>query len=265
MSERALDRVMVVLGAAVVGLAIFGAVLALAPGGASPHAVATDVLGAAHEGIDRVGDRLPDGGTALVALPTGTFEVATGAPPRPVAAAILRWLPQQTGATAVVRGADGAWAAVSVPEAGSAVPAALVAALVAVVGMVAMSLLFNLLHRPGAVLHANPGPQPPPMPDDRPLLREREVLVRGLVDLLPQLPEGLVWQAEKALSTVGVRQVVADGERVDPRRHHVVGTEPPVDADRVNTVARTIRPGYADGDQLVIHPKVVVYATDQAR
>lgn len=259
MSERALDRLMVTLGAAVVGVAIFGAVLALAPAGPSPHAVATEVLDAARHGVDEVGGRLPDGGAALVTLPAGTFEVTPGTRPRPVAAAVLRWLPEQTGATAVVRGADGSWAAVSVPEGGSAVPAGLVAALVAVVGVVAMSFLFNLVHRPGAVLHVQP------RPDNRPSLQQRDVLVRGLVDLLPRLPDGLVRQAEDALSTVGVRPVVPDGERVDPQRHHVVGTEPPVDEDRANTVARTIRPGYADGDRLVIHPKVVAYATDQAR
>jgi hypothetical protein len=265
MSERTLDRLMVLFGAAVVGVAIFGAVLALAPSGPSPHAVATEVLDATRDGIDQVGGHLPDGGSALVALPTGTFEVTADAEPRRVAAAVLRWLPEQTGATAVARGPDGAWAAVAVPEGGSAVPAALVGALVAVVGVVAMSLLFNLFHRPGAVLHVQqPVPQPPPL-DNRPLREERAVLVRGLVDLLPQLPDGLVWQAEKALSTVGVRPVVADGERVDPQRHHVVGTEPPMDATRVNTVARTVRPGYADRDRLVIHPKVVVYATDQVR
>jgi GrpE protein len=262
MSERVLDRLMVLLGAAVVGVAIFGAVLALAPAAPSPHAVATEVLDAAHRGMGQARDRLPDGGAALVALPTGTFEVAADGRPQPAPAAILRWLPEQTGATAVVRGTDGSWAAVSVPEGGSAVPAGLVAALVAIVGVVAMSLLFNLFHRPGDVLHVQPTAQ---QPDSGPVLEQRAVLVRGLVDLLPQLPDGLVWQAEKALSTVGVRPVVADGEPVDPQRHHVVGTEPPGDADRANTVARTVRPGYADGDRLVIHPRVVVYATDQAR
>jgi hypothetical protein len=263
-----LDRLMVLLGAAVIGVAIFGAVLALAPSGPSPRAVASEVLDAARDGIDQVRGHLPDGSSALVSLPTGTYAVTSDARPRPSTAAIQRWLPAQTGATAVAQGRDGAWAAVSVPEGGSAVPAALVGALVAVVGVIAMSLLFNLFHRPGAVLHVQqPVPQQPPVvpPDTGPLREERAVLVRGLVELLPQLPDGLVWQAEKALSTVGVRQVVADGELVDPRRHHVVGTEPPLEGNRVNTVARTVRPGYADGDRLVIHPKVVVYATDQAR
>lgn len=264
MSERTLDRLMVLLGAAVVGVAIFGAVLALAPGASSPHAVATEAIEAAHDGVDRVSGVLPDGGAALVALPAGTFEVTAGTEPRPVAAAVLRWLPRQTGATAVVRGADGSWVAVAVPEDGSAVPAALVAALVAIVGVIAMSLLFHLFHRPSVVLHPPPPALPPPLPrqDNR---EERAVLIRGLVNLLPQLPDGLVWQVEKALSAAGVRPVVADGERVDPQRHHVVGTEAPVDAARVNTVARTIRPGYADGDRLLIHPKVVVYASDHPR
>lgn len=135
------------------------------------------------------------------------------------------------------------------------VVAGLVAALVAVAGVLAMPPLVDFLsdHRVA--------PQPDPRVD--PLLEQRDALVLGLVDLLPQLPDGLVWQAENALKKVGVRPVVADGEVVDPSRHHVVGTETPADAAQVNTVARTIRPGYADGDRLVAHPKVVVYAVDQ--
>src|SRR6266496_3296269 len=69
MSERTLDRLMALLGAAVVGLAIFGAVLALAPSGPDPHAVAADVLAAAQDGIDQAGSSLPEGGAALVTVP----------------------------------------------------------------------------------------------------------------------------------------------------------------------------------------------------
>lgn len=248
MTERVLDRLMVVVAAAVVGVLVFGIVLALAASGSSPHAVATDVLAAARNGIDGVAERLPNGGAALVHLPAGTFEVPED-PQRTPTAAVLPWLDSHAGASAVARGDDGSWAAVSLPENGSAVPAGLVAALVAVIGVLAVPLLGN--RHPQAVVHIT-------QPDPR-ILEQRAALVGGLVDLLPQLPEAVAWQAENTLTQAGVRQVVPDGEFVDPKRHHVVGTELPPDVARVNTVARTIRPGYVDGDRFVTHPKVVVY------
>lgn len=142
-----------------------------------------------------------------------------------------------------------------VPESPQRIVAGIVAAVVGFVGVLGMPLLLDfLVHRT------------PPVEEDPYTLRDqRAALVRGLVDLLPQLPDGLVWQAENALTKVGVHPVVPDGEPVDPGRHHVVGTEPPLDTALVNTVARTIRPGYADGDRLVSHPKVVVYTMDPER
>lgn len=183
MDDKVLNRIVIVLAAAVVGVVVFSLVLVLAP------------------------EAAPTGG------PQGT--------PTPMVAG-------------------------------------LVAALVAFAGVLAMPLLLGFL--------SIRRPEPVARPDPRvgPLLDQRAALVRGLVDLLPQLPDGLVWQAENTLKQVGVRQVVPDGEVVDPLRHHVVGTEPPADATQVNTVARTIRPGYADGERLVIHPKVVVYTMDKA-
>jgi hypothetical protein len=252
MTERVLDRLMVVVAAAVVGVLVFGIVLALAASGPSPHAVATDVLAAARNGVDGVAERLPDGGAALVHLPAGTFEISEKTQQTP--AAVLPWLDSHAGASAVARGDDGSWAAVSLPENGSAVPAGLVAALVAVIGVLAVPLLGN--RHPQAVVHIT-------QPDPR-ILEQRAALVGGLVDLLPQLPEAVAWQAENTLTQAGVRQVVPDGEFVDPKRHHVVGTELPPDVARVNTVARTIRPGYVDGNRFVTHPKVVVY-TQAAR
>jgi len=187
MNERVLNRIVIVLAAAVVGVVVFSLVLVLAP----------------------------------EAAPT------------------INESPQRTPTPMV---------------------AGLVAALVAAAGVLAMPLLLDFLsvRRPEPVARQQPDPRVGP------LLDQRAALVRGLVDLLPQLPDGLVWQAENTLAQVGVRPVVPDGEVVDPLRHHVVGTEPPADATQANTVARTIRPGYADGERLVIHPKVVVYAMDQA-
>lgn len=256
MTERVLDRLMIMLAAAVVGVLVLGIVLALAPSPPEPHTVATEVLSNARTGVDGVAERLPEGAAALVSGPEGTFEVPEN--PQGTKAAVLPWLDEHLGASAVARGDDGSWAAVSLPENGSAVPAGLVAALVAMLGVLAMPLLSNLLshRRPQAVVYVKQ--------QDPRALEQRAALVRGLVDLLPQLPEAVAWQAENALTKAGVRQVVPDGELVDPRRHHVVGTETPTDAGRINTVARTVRPGYADGDRLVTHPKVVVYTMDQA-
>lgn len=247
MTERVLDRLMIAVAAAVVGVLVLGIVLALVPSGPQPHAVATEVLDAARNGVDGVAERLPDGGVALVHLPAGTFEISDRTKQTP--AAVLPWLDNHAGAAAVARGDDGSWAAVSLPENGSTVPAGLLAALVAVVGVLAVRLLGN--RRQEAVIHIQ-------RPDPR-ILEQRAALVGGLVDLLPQLPEAVAWQAENTLAKAGVRPVVPDGEFVDPRRHHVVGTELPPDVARVNTVARTIRPGYVDGDRFVTHPKVVVY------
>jgi GrpE len=258
-SERALDRLMIVLAAAVVGVVVFGAVLALVPKPPSPDVVAAEVLDAAHEGIDKVDAQLPDGGTALVAIPGGPFEIIKGKAPALMPDAVVPWLSGQNGATAVAAGGDSTWAAVAVPDGGSATMAGLVAALVAALGVLAMPLLLNH-RRPKTVMHVQQAD-----PRLGPMLDERATLVKSLIELLPQLPDGVAWQAENALAKAGVHQIVPDGELVDPQRHHVVGTEPPADLARVNTVARTIRPGYADGDRLVIHPKVVVYAMDQAR
>ena len=83
-----------------------------------------------------------------------------------------------------------------------------------------------------------------------------------MAELLPSMPEALVWQAEKALTEVGVQAIVPDGEPFDAAAHHIVGTEPVPRGGRENIVARTVRPGYADGEKILVYPKVVVYADD---
>ena len=76
---------------------------------------------------------------------------------------------------------------------------------------------------------------------------------------MPQLPDALAWQAVNALTTAGVVVVRADGQPFDPALHHVAGVEPSPDPRLVDTVARTVRPGYVDQGQVVVHPKVVIY------
>ncbi|MEJ2855879.1 MULTISPECIES: nucleotide exchange factor GrpE [unclassified Saccharothrix] len=141
---------------------------------------------------------------------------------------------------------DGWWASVAVP---ATVPPPTLPALALLVGAVLLG---------AAATGVNRGRATPP-----PASRQKDILVRGLTDLMPKLPEGVAWQAENLLAAAGVRVVVPDGRPVDPRSHHVVGTEPTEDEDAVDTVARTVRPGYADGERIVVCPSVIAYVPDE--
>ena len=113
-----------------------------------------------------------------------------------------------------------------------------------------------------------PGTEPVASPELRRLRRDAEqktLLARSLAELVPSMPDALVWQAERALADVGVRPVVPDGEPFDPAAHFVVGTEPVPAGGREDIIARTIRPGYADDENILVFPKVVVYADDTGR
>jgi GrpE len=110
-----------------------------------------------------------------------------------------------------------------------------------------------------------PGTEPIAGTELRQLRRSAEqktALARSVAELVPSLPDALVWRAEQALADVGVRSVVPDGQLFDAEAHHVVGTEPVPRGGRENTIARTIRPGYADGETILVYPKVIVYADD---
>jgi hypothetical protein len=113
-----------------------------------------------------------------------------------------------------------------------------------------------------------PGTEPVASRELQRLRRDAEqktLLARSLAELVPSMPDALVWQAERALADVGVRQVVPDGEPFDPAAHFVVGTEPVPAGGREDIIARTIRPGYADDENILVFPKVVVYADDTGR
>jgi hypothetical protein len=90
--------------------------------------------------------------------------------------------------------------------------------------------------------------------------QQKAVLARSVAELVPSMPEALIWQAEKALAEVGVRRVVPDGEPFDAAAHYAVGTEPVPSDGRENAIARTVRPGYSDDEEILVYPKVVVYA-----
>lgn len=86
------------------------------------------------------------------------------------------------------------------------------------------------------------------------------VLAREMVDLLDTLPnESQRYQVHRALSDAGIVEFEADGELFDPERHEVVDVEWTDDRSRESRVARTVRPGYADGTRVIRAAEVLVY------
>ncbi|MBW4721075.1 nucleotide exchange factor GrpE [Saccharothrix obliqua] len=203
---------------------------------AARRAPAPDVIA---DGVARV---LPPGGRAVVVRPArGNEPSSRGGTDRvavvvgDVDRAAVSLLVSAGGAVGVGASPDGWWAAVAVPaEARPPVGAALGL----LVGAVLLGAAANEAPRRGA---------------------RADVLVRGLTDLVPRLPAELAGRVEDALAAAGVRPVVPDGRPVDPVRHRVVGVEPTDDAELVGTVARTVRPGYAEGGRLLVPPLVVRY------
>ena len=166
----------------------------------------------------------------------------------------------------------------TIPQLTSAWPGALVGALVtAGTGLVVGALLLALMAR---ATQAAPGPptgrvaatrsSSTPAPDThrpavsaadprvRQLIDQRAALVRGVADMISLLPEELAWQATNVLKDAGVRILVPDGQRFDPGVHHAVGTQPSVDGQLPETIARTVRAGYADGERVLVPARVVV-------
>jgi hypothetical protein len=180
---------------------------------------------------------------------------------------------------AVVKGPHNAFAMAAVDDTGgrSAIPLLLAAAVVTALAWLGGAMFCRRRTRwepqptTGAAAMAPripPGTEPVASPELRQLrrdARQRATLARSLAELVPSMPDALVWQAEKALAEVGVRAVVPDGEPFDPARHHVVGTQPVPPGGRENTIARTVRSGYADDQDILVYPKVVVYADDTGR
>jgi hypothetical protein len=97
----------------------------------------------------------------------------------------------------------------------------------------------------------------PQSPDPR--LTQRERLVRKLAELVHTLPPEYAWQAANVLESAGVQQILADGKAFDPAVHYAVGTESTPDAALHDVVARTLKPGWADRERVVVPARVVVY------
>lgn len=99
-----------------------------------------------------------------------------------------------------------------------------------------------------------------------PASADRHRVVEALVDLLDAVPtESLRYRVHRALSDAGVSEFGADGELFDPTRHHVQDVEWTDDPGRESRVARTLRPGFTDGADVVRAAEVLVYRTTRTR
>jgi hypothetical protein len=150
---------------------------------------------------------------------------------------------------------------------GSAVPAMGVAGLgVSLAGLVGL-LAFGPSRRTPPVLAspAEPGlpalsPAPAPVVDPV-TAQHRTRLIDTLVELLPELSEGLALRDVAALEAVGaVRVSPVPGEVFDPRLHAAAGVEPTDRADLAGRVARTLRPGFVDAGRVVGFAHVTVFS-----
>ena len=159
---------------------------------------------------------------------------------------------------------NGTWVAMTA-EPPSRVP---VTALIITVCTALATALAVLVHRtsrdpamaPAAAAVAEPLPvSAGPDPQVLELHAQRQRMVRGLTELAATLPPEFEWQAENALNAAGVRALDADGQAFDPHLHHAVDTEPTPHATLNDTVARTLRRGWVDGDHVVVPARVVVY------
>jgi hypothetical protein len=102
------------------------------------------------------------------------------------------------------------------------------------------------------------GTQPEVRQPTRP--HDQSVLAADLVDLLDAAPsDSLRYRIRRTLSDAGIVEYAADGEVFDPERHNVVDLEWTDDPTRSSRVARTLRPGFADGAHIVRAADVLVY------
>jgi hypothetical protein len=159
------------------------------------------------------------------------------------------WRVWGVGVTAAVAGAAVAWAAR--PAARPVRPGSVAA-----------------LDRRAAVPVA---PRPPsasalPATDGGALVGERRRLATALIDLLDQVPsESLRYRVRRALSDAGIAEYGADGQPFDPARHQVVDVRLTDDPSQERRVARTLRPGFSDGEAVLRPADVLVYRRQASR
>ncbi|MFI6095589.1 hypothetical protein ACIA8G_08560 [Lentzea sp. NPDC051213] len=191
---------------------------------------------------------LPFGARAVVVAPAGSNltpaggEVVVTEDPRAASEASL------VTSSDVVASASGNgwWVAVAVPRPSPA--AAVLLGIGVAVGGCGLGLLVRPRPAVRRVEAENTG--------------RHDAVVRAVAEIVPLVPEGVAWQLENALTAGGALPFSPDGQQVTTD-HHVVGVEPTGDLVRVATVARTVRPGYADHGRVVVHPKVVAYVAEE--
>jgi hypothetical protein len=120
--------------------------------------------------------------------------------------------------------------------------------------------------RPPARQPTRPGGKPSTPADDRTAGQDSgrrgapSALAEDLVDLLDAAPsDALRYRIRRTMSDAGIAEYAADGEVFDPARHNVVDVEWTDDPSRESRVARTLRPGFADGTHVVRAAEVLVY------
>ncbi len=256
-----------------VAQAAVSAVTSSSPAGPGP---APDADGAALAG--RVAAAIPPGSHVIIGLPVtsrfvdgpvtvlpeGTIPDAAETPDAAATA------PVTDAGMAMAFDPDGTWV-IAATSPSSSVPAVCAAALLAALAALGSALLgrhrmshsaapLALPAEPAITLSGTERIASSELSQLRLDAQQRTLLARRLAELLPSLPEAVVWQAEKALAEVGVRTVVPDGEPFDPAVHYAVGTEAVPAHGAENTIARTVRPGYSDDESILVYPKVVVYA-----
>jgi hypothetical protein len=138
----------------------------------------------------------------------------------------------------------------------------LVAVVAGLTGVVAAVVVLLLTRRDDSTSGTDHVAGPPPVtapsqPDPR--LAERETAVRELAELVGRLPPEFAWQAANVLRSAGVHQIPSDGAPFDPAVHFVVETRSTPDPALHDVVARTVKPGWADRDRVVVPARVVVY------
>ncbi|MEU7987227.1 nucleotide exchange factor GrpE [Streptosporangium canum] len=90
----------------------------------------------------------------------------------------------------------------------------------------------------------------------------RAALVEACIGCRDQIAERhprLAGTLLDGLNRAGVREIVADGQRFDPRVHEAFGIEPTERPELHDVVAETVKRGYADGDRVIRVPQVAVY------
>jgi molecular chaperone GrpE (heat shock protein) len=95
---------------------------------------------------------------------------------------------------------------------------------------------------------------------------DRSTLVGSCIRFRDQLSERFPHLAHRlgaALEAAGVREIRADGQAFDGRRHEAVGTVSTADPDLHDLVSQTVRCGYVDGDRVLRVPEVMIYRLEQ--